>query len=184
MGSTEIRWHGRAGQGVVSVAQIVAKAALIEGKHVQAFPEFGPERLGAPIKGFDRISDEPIEIHSQIYSPDVVVVIDPSILRIMNVADGLKKEGILLINTDKSPEDIKKEFNLNVGKLYTVNATRIAIDMFGKALFNTPMLGALVKVSGAVSLDSVIAATKDRFPGELGEKNVAAIKRAHSEVSG
>lgn len=179
----EIRWHGRAGQGIITVSRLLASAALIEGKYVQAFPEFGPERLGAPIKGFTRIGDEPIEIHSQIYNPDVVIVLDPTLFKIEDVTEGLKDEGKIVANMD----DRKKLFEfLRSKKVYTysVNATRIALDIFGKAIFNTPMLGALVKATSLVSLDSIIKVIKERFPESIAEKNIEALKRAYEEVVG
>ncbi|MBS7643160.1 pyruvate ferredoxin oxidoreductase subunit gamma [Candidatus Bathyarchaeota archaeon] len=178
----EIRWHGRGGQGAVTASQILAAAALLDGKYVQAFPEFGPERAGAPVRAFTRISDEPINIHSQIYTPDVVVVIDPTLLKTVNVTEGLIKGGKLIVNTDKTPEEIKKEVNVQDTEVYTVNATRIALDIVGRALFNTPMLGALIKATGVASLDSVIKETRSRFPGPMGDKNVEMIKRAFEGV--
>lgn len=179
---SEIRWHGRGGQGAVTASQILAAAALLDGKYVQAFPEFGPERAGAPVRAFTRISDEPINIHSQIYTPDVVVVIDPTLLKTANVTEGLKKGGKLIVNTDKTPEEVKKEVNVQDVEVYTVNATRIALDVIGRALFNTPMLGALIKATGVTSLDSVIKETRSRFPGPIGDKNVEMIKRAFEGV--
>lgn len=178
----EIRWHGRGGQGVVSVAQFVGLAALNEGKFIQAFPEFGPERTGAPIKAFDRISEGPIELHSQVYSPDIVLVIDPTLLSSINVTDGLKKGGILIVNSPKSPEEVSGALNAADFKVHTVDATRIAMDAFGKPLFNTAMLGALVKVSGVVKLDSVLKVVSEKFTGKIGELNLNAIKRAYEEA--
>jgi len=179
---SEIRWHGRGGQGAVTASQVLAAAALLDGKYVQAFPEFGPERAGAPVRAFTRISNEPINIHSQIYTPDVVIVIDPTLLKTVKVTEGLTKGGKLIVNSDKNPEEVKKEVNASDAEVYTVNATRIALDVVGRALFNTPMLGALIKVTGVTSLDSVIKETKTRFPGPIGDKNVEMIKRAFEGV--
>jgi pyruvate ferredoxin oxidoreductase gamma subunit len=179
----EIRWHGRAGQGVITVSRLLAIAALIEGKYVQAFPEFGPERLGAPIKGFTRIGDEPIEIHSQIYNPDVVVVLDPTLFKIEDVTEGLKNGGKIVVNID----DRKKLFEFLGSKkvyAYSVNATRIALDVFGRAIFNTPMLGALIKATSLVSLNSIIKVIKERFSEQIAEKNIEVLKRAYNEVVG
>ncbi|HDN62570.1 MAG TPA: pyruvate ferredoxin oxidoreductase subunit gamma [Candidatus Bathyarchaeota archaeon] len=178
----EIRWHGRGGQGVVSVSRLLADAALIDGKYAQAFPEFGPERLGAPILGFTRISDAPIDIHSQIYTPHYVVVLDPTLLKTINVFEGLVENGSAVINTDKSPEEIKQEFNIEKFKVYTINATKIALEILGRPIYNTAMLGALVKASNLVSMESVREATLKRFKGEVGEKNVAVINKAYEEL--
>jgi len=181
---TEIRWHGRGGQGVVTASVLLAQAALLEGKHVQAFPEFGPERMGAPIRAFTRISDQPIYIHSAIYRPDAVVVIDPTLLGQVPVLDGLKSDGFLLINSEEDAQRLKEELDAHKFKVYTVNATRIALDEIGRAFFNTPMLGSLVRVLGTPSLDSLVSVTKERFPEGIREKNIRAIKRAYEEVKG
>lgn len=180
----EIRWHGRGGQGVVTVNEILAKAALKEGRHVQAFPEFGPERMGAPIKAFTRISREPIDIHSSVYTPDIVVVIDPSLIGQTDFSEGLKNGGMLIINSEKPSSKVKEELKAEDARVYTVDATRIALDEFGKAFFNTPMLGALLKTTDLVSMESVFNVVKERFPGSLGERNLRAIKRAHEEMTG
>jgi len=180
---TEIRWHGRGGQGIVTISRLLAEAALTEGKHVQSFPEFGPERTGAPIKGFTRIGDEPIDIHSQVYTPDIVVVLDPTLLKNIDVTEGLVKGGKILLNTEKSPEEMKKELKIENAKVYTVNARRIALDLLGRPIYNTAMLGALIRVSNLTSLDSVKEVTRKRFKGSIAEKNVKVIERAYKEVS-
>jgi len=180
----EIRWHGRAGQGIITVSRLLASAALIEGKYAQAFPEFGPERLGAPMKGFTRISDEPIEIHNQIYNPDIVVVLDPTLFKIENVVEGLKDGGKIIANIGDR-EELLKYLGMNKEVYaYNVNATRIALDIFGRALFNMPMLGALIKVTSLVSLESVIKVIKERFSGPIAEKNIKSLRRAYEEVIG
>jgi pyruvate ferredoxin oxidoreductase gamma subunit len=178
----EIRWHGRGGQGVVTASQLLAEAALIEGKHVQAFPEFGPERTGAPILGFTRISDKPIDIHSYVYNPDIVAVIDPTLLKTVRVLEGIKDLGSLIVNSDMKPEDLKKQLNANNVKVYTVNATRIAIDILGRPIYNTAMLGALIAISKATTLSSINQVIQRRFPGIVGENNVEVIKKAYYEV--
>lgn len=184
----EVRWHGRGGQGVVTASQLLASAALLEGKYVQAFPEFGPERAGAPILGFTRISDAPIEIHSQVYTPDVVVVLDPTLLKSIDVMGGLKRGGKLIVNTQLSPKELRKQLKGNDAKndieAYTVDGTRIALDVIGRPIFNTTMLGALIRATNLTSLDSILKVTSERFAGPLAEKNVAAIKRAAEEVKG
>lgn len=178
----EIAWLGRGGQGVVTACQTLAKAALLDGKYAQAFPEFGPERTGAPIKGFNRVCAEPIDLHNQIYEPDIVVVIDPTLIPLLK-SMSLKPETKIVVNA-KADGDIKGS-GLGGRHVFTVDATRIAIDTFGKALFNTPMLGALVRVSGVVSMDSLKTAVTGRFGGgEMGQKNFSAIERAYKEVKG
>ena len=180
----EVRWHGRGGQGVVTVSRLLAYAALLDGKYVQAFPEFGPERRGAPVTGYTRISDEPIRIHSYIYNPDIVVVVDPTIMGSIDVTKGLAENGIIVANTEKSPEELKSQLEAEKAKVYTVNAVRIALDILGRPIYNTAMLGALIKASPLVTLDSLSRVVKERFPGAVGEKNVAVIKRAYEEAKG
>jgi len=184
----EIRWHGRGGQGAVTAAKILAEAALAEGKYVQAFPEYGPERMGAPVKAFDRISNEPVRLHSQVYAPNIVVIIDPTLIGNVDVTEGLVEDGIVVVNTPKSPEEIKEELGLKSQKVYTVDATRISLETLGKFIPNTPMLGALAKSSGLVSLEKVLEEVKKMFGGKLKEEiiqnNLDAIKRAYEEVRG
>ena len=179
----EIRWHGRGGQGIVSVSRLLADAALSEKKHVQAFPEFGPERSGAPVRGFTRISDEPIDIHSQIYNPSIVVVVDPTLLG-TNVTSGLAENGVIVANNERSPDELKKNLSVHNARVYSVNARRIALDVLGRPIYNTAMLGALIKVAPLTSFESVAKVVRARFPGTLGEKNVEAMKRAYEEVGG
>lgn len=177
----KIRFHGRGGQGVVTASRLVAEAALKEGKKVQSFPAFGAERKGAPIKAFTKISDEPILNRSQIYNPNIVVVLDPTLLKVENVTEGLEKDGTIIINIEKNPDQLKSELKLN-NKVATINATKIALETLGTAITNTPILGALAKVTGIVSLDAIIEVTKERFKQGLVEKNINAIKRAYEEV--
>lgn len=180
----EVRWHGRGGQGVVTSSELLARAVLREGKHVQHFPEFGPERRGAPVRAFTRIDDKPIDIHYGIYEPDIVVVIDPVLLstNVEGILSGLKNGGYLVLNTTKVPEDIAKVVREKNLKVYIVGAHKIALEVFNRPLYNTPMLGALVKVTGLASLTSVLEALGERFKGEILEKNKIAVKRAYEEV--
>jgi len=181
----EVRWHGRGGQGVVTVSRLLAQAALLEDKYAQAFPEFGPERLGAPILGFTRISEKPIEVHSQVYNPHYVVVLDPTLLGVIDVFKGLIEGGSAVVNINKSPEELKSELKMREDiNVFTVDATNIAIDVLGRPIYNTAMLGALIRVSKLTSLESVKNATINRFGAELGKRNVAVIERAYKEVSG
>lgn len=179
----EIRWHGRGGQGVVTASRLLAEAALLEGKHVQSFPEFGPERTGAPIRGFTRISDEKIRVHSQIYDPNMVVVLDPTLLESIDVAGGLVKDGKIVVNTDTSPQELIKKLNISDAQAYTVDATRIALDVLGRPITNTAMLGAVIKVEPLIELDSIFKSVSERFHGAIGEKNIQAIKKAYEEVT-
>ncbi len=180
----EIRWHGRGGQGIMTVSRLLAYAALLDGKYAQAFPEFGPERRGAPVTGYTRISEEPIIIHSQIYTPTIVVVVDPTLIGRINVTKGLAPGGLVIVHSEKSPGEIKKELGEVNMKVYTVNAARIALDILGRPIYNTAMLGALVRVAPLVKMESLINVVTERFPGAVGEKNVAVIKRAYEEVCG
>ncbi|MFB0503119.1 MAG: pyruvate ferredoxin oxidoreductase subunit gamma [Candidatus Bathyarchaeia archaeon] len=180
----EVRWHGRGGQGIVTVSRLLAHAALLDGKHVQAFPEFGPERRGAPVTGYTRISDEPIVIHSHIYNPNIVVIVDPTLLGKIDVTRGLVENGTVVANSDKEPKELKKELGVEKAQVYTVNAARIALDILGRPIYNTAMLGALIKTVPLVSMDSLSKVIQERFPGTVGEKNVAVVKRAHEEVRG
>jgi pyruvate ferredoxin oxidoreductase gamma subunit len=177
----EIRWHGRGGQGAVTSAEILAEAAISEGKYAQAFPSFGPERRGAPVLAFVRISDDqPIRIRSSITEPDVVVVLDPGLLRIVNVASGLKPGGVVIVNTIKNAAQIQKEFNINA-TVATVGATKIAMEILGVPITNTTMIGSVVRVTEAVKQESLNEPINKRF-GRLAGKNIDAMKRAYAET--
>jgi pyruvate ferredoxin oxidoreductase gamma subunit len=171
----EIRFHGRGGQGAVTAAELLAVAANEEGKWSQAFPFFGVERRGAPVMAFTRIADEYIKTRQQVYEPDIVVVLDPTLLDAVNVLEGAKKGAPVIVNTKKKP-DIKGF------EVKTVDATKIALEELGKPFVNTPMLGALVKATGIVKIDSLVNAIKERYPGEVGEKNARAIKKTYEEL--
>ncbi len=177
----EIRWHGRGGQGAVTSAEIMAEAAISEGKFAQAFPSFGPERRGAPVQAFVRISaDRVIRMRSSVTDPDIVVVLDSGLLRAVNVASGLKPGGIIVINTSKTASQIRDEFKLNV-RLATVGATKIALETLGVPITNTTMIGAVLKVTEAVKMESLSEPINTRF-GRLAEKNNSALKRAYVET--
>jgi pyruvate ferredoxin oxidoreductase gamma subunit len=177
----EIRWHGRGGQGAVTSAELLAQAAISEGKYAHAFPSFGPERRGAPVLAFVRISSrEPIRIRAEITQPDVVVVLDPGLLDIVNVAAGLKPEGMLVINTTKSFDDIGARFKTKC-KMAKVDATAIAREVLGIPVTNTTMIGALLKATGVVKPESVVEPLRQRF-GRLAEKNIKAMQRAYEET--
>ena len=177
----EIRWHGRGGQGAVTSAELVAQAAINEGKYAQAFPSFGPERRGAPVLSFVRInSKQPIKVRTGISQPDVVVVLDPSLLPIANVTSGLKKNGVLVINTKKPFKDIESEFKVKQ-KLAIIDATKIARELLGVPITNTTMVGALIKATGVVKLESLSEPLRHRF-GRLAERNIDAMTKAFEET--
>lgn len=178
----EIRWHGRGGQGAWTASEILAKAAILERKYIQSFPEFGPERMGAPVNSYTRISEEPINLHCSVYNPDIAVVLDPTLLKTVPVHHGLKENGVLIINTKATPAEIRKKLNLKAGKIWTVPATEIAIRILGRPITNTAMIGAVARATQIVSLKSIEKATRERFPLSVAEKNVAIIKEAHKEA--
>lgn len=178
----EIRFHGRGGQGAVTAANILASAAFREGKYVQAFPFFGVERRGAPVTAFTRIDDKPIRIKTQIYEPDIVVVLDPSLLDTVDVTAGLKEGGTVIINTEKSKEEILEKLKKKPAKLALVDATGIALEVLGLPITNTAILGAVAKATGLVKLESVQDAIKDTFSGALGEKNAKAAEEAFNKT--
>lgn len=178
----EIRWHGRGGQGTVTSAELLAQAAIGEGKYAQAFPSFGPERRGAPVMAFVRVdSQKPIRIRAEIKEPDVVVVLDPGLLSIMKVASGLKQNGIVVVNTKKTAEQLREEFGFD-GSLAVISATKIAKEILGVPIVNTTMVGALIKVTGIVQLESLLEPLNHRF-GRLAERNAEAMKLAYEQTS-
>lgn len=180
---TNIRFHGRGGQGVVTASRIAAEAALVEDKYVHAFPAFGPERAGAPIEGFTKISPDEFTIKTEIHYPDVIVILDPTLIGTVDLGKGLKEGGTVIANFPGSMDELKKKIGIKQkAEFHKVDATKIANEELGRPITNTVMLGALVKVTGLVELDNVCQATQDRFPGVIGEKNVKAIKRAYKEV--
>jgi pyruvate ferredoxin oxidoreductase gamma subunit len=176
----EIRWHGRGGLGAVTSAELVARAAISEGKYAQSFPSFGPERRGAPVLAFLRISDEFIKTRTVIYEPDIVVVLDPGLLHAVDVTSGLKKSGTIILNSRKSPAELKSEFGYK-WPVAAVNATVIARETIGLPITNTAMIGALLKVTEAVKVDSVVEQLHERF-GARAKGNIEAMKRAYKET--
>ncbi len=185
----EIRWHGRGGQGAKTVALLFADAALATGKYIQAFPEYGPERMGAPVQSFNRLADKPIMIHSGVESPDVVVVLDQTLMDSIETTHGLIENGIILINTLKNPKEIKTKYKIrNDIKVFTINASQIAIDEIKVNKPNTPMLGALIKVTGILDFDKMLSDThhklelKFKNKPEVIEGNIKSIERAYKEV--
>jgi len=184
---TEIRWHARGGQGAKTAATLIAEMAITEGKHSQGFPEYGPERMGAPIRGYTRIGEKPITVHCSIYNPDIVIVLDESLLETVDVCDGLGDEGTVIVNTTRSPDEIRKQLSGKNIKLHLIDANKIAQEEIGRAIPNAPMMGALSKVSGVVALESILKSTEKKFGKKFGPKivegNLRAIKRAYEEVA-
>ncbi len=176
----EIRLHGRGGQGGVTSAELLARAAIGQGRFAQAFPSFGPERRGAPVVAFVRVSDEQIRLREKIYEPNIVLVLDPTLLDIVNVAEGLKKGGTVVVNSNQTAAALKKKYKW--GKAATVDADTIAVQELGVPITNTTMLGALLKATGIVPLETLEPVIMDRFGGKLGPKNFKALKRAFDET--
>jgi pyruvate ferredoxin oxidoreductase gamma subunit len=176
----EIRIHGRGGQGSVTAAELIAVAAFEDGKWSQAFPYFGTERRGAPVTAFARISDRKIRVRSQIYEPDYVIVQDPSLLSAVDVASGMKKDGLVIVNSEKDPSALKLNTN---AKIKTIDATTLAIEVIGVPIVNTALLGAFAGATGQIRLESVNTAIRGRFPGKIGDKNVEAVRRAFELMS-
>jgi 2-oxoacid:acceptor oxidoreductase gamma subunit (pyruvate/2-ketoisovalerate family) len=177
----EIRFHGRGGQGAVTSAELIAIAAVGKGKFAQAFPSFGPERRGAPVVAFSRVDDKKILIRAKIYEPDVVVVLDPGLITLVNPLDGLKENGILIVNTRKSPDEILNVCSASC-RVATVNADLIAKEELGRVIVNTTMLGAVIKSTGFMKIEDIREPILDRFGPKLGEKNLKALERAYNEV--
>jgi len=185
---TEIRWHGRGGQGAVTAAKMVAELALGEGKYFQAFPEYGPERSGAPIVAFTRVSDAPIQVYSGIEHPQIVVVLDSSLLKIVDVTKGAPDDAIVLVNSERSPAQLRKDSGLKGNRLFTIAATRIAVETIKRPIPNTPMVGALTRITGLFDIDDVVTFLREdfgkKFPPKVVEGNIAAITRSYEEVQG
>lgn len=184
---TEIRWHGRGGQGAVTASEILAEAALEEGKYFQAFPDYGPERMGAPIRAYTRISSSPIRQHCQVTDPDAVVVLDPTLIGVVDFTEGIKEGGVLVVNTVASPAELKTQLEFDRGKVFAVDATRIALDTIGRNIPNTPMIGALLKALGVVSKEGVREEIRKRMEARVGKEvaqaNIKAFEQAYNEVA-
>lgn len=184
----EIRWHGRGGQGAKTASLLLADAAFNTGKYVQGFPEYGPERMGAPITAYNRISSERVTVHSNIYEPDYVVVVDETLIASVDVTKGLKPEGAIVINTAKSPDEVRGKLKGYAGKVCTIDAGKISEETIGKNFPNTPMLAAIVKVSQVVEAEQFIKDMEASFKHKFATKpqvidgNMKALKRAMEEV--
>lgn len=182
---TEICWHGRGGQGVVTANEILAETTVYAGKYVKAFPDFGPERMGAPIRAFARISDSPIRIHTQVYEPDIVIVVDPTLIGKVDVAKGLKAGGTIIANYPGTSADLQKAIGTKA-ECHAVDATRISTEEIGRPMANTSMLGALVRIRPIIPYEDLEDQITTKFEGKLQEKmivrNLSALKRAYEEV--
>ena len=185
----EIRWHGRGGQGAKTASLLLADAAFNTGKYIQGFPEYGPERMGAPITAYNRISDTPITVHSNIYEPDYVVVVDDTLLECVDVTAGLKSTGAIIVNTTKDNDELKQLLKGYSGEIYKIDARKISMETLGKYFPNTPMLAAVVKVSGIMSdeafLEDMVGSFKHKFAKkpEVIDGNMKALEMALKEVT-
>jgi pyruvate ferredoxin oxidoreductase gamma subunit len=185
--TVEIRWHGRGGQGTVTAAKVLADACLSTGKNVQAFPEYGPERAGAPLRAYNRISDRELRLHCPVLNPNIVIVADPTLLDSIDVLEGAPDDAVLLVNTSKSPEEIRGKTAARPGqKVVAVDATKISLETIGRNLPNACMLGALAKVTGIVSLETLLEDIKASFGSKFSQKiitgNLEAARRGYEEV--
>ena len=186
--AVEIRWHGRGGQGAKTACLLLADVAFSSGKHVQGFPEYGPERMGAPITAYNRISDERCTVHSNIYDPDYVVVVDESLIETVDVTKGLNPDGAIIINTSKTPDEVRPELGGYAGKVATIDAAKISEEILGKNFPNTPMLAAAVKVSGVVDADKFVQDMEASFKHKFATKpqvvagNMTVLTRSMEEV--
>ena len=184
----EIRWHGRGGQGTKTASLLLADAAFNTGKYIQGFPEYGPERMGAPITAYNRISDNPITVHSNIYEPDYVVVVDDTLLETVDVTSGLKKTGAIVINTTKSADYLKSVLKGYEGKVYTIDARKVSTEALGRYFPNTPMLAAIVKVTGIMNDEDFLKDMEGSFKHKFAKKpevidgNMKALEMALKEV--
>ncbi len=182
----EIRFHGRGGQGAKTAADLLAQVSLELGKYIQAFPEYGPERAGAPMRSYVRISDKPINLHCGVTNPDIVVVIDPTLIGNKDITEGLTENSVIVVNSDKSPQEIRKKLNFSAKKVFTVDATKIALEETGLPFPNTPMLGALIRATEVVPLNELKERIKKKFGKKLTPEklqgNLNAIDRAYKEV--
>lgn len=184
---TEIRWHGRGGQGAKTASILLGKVAAKQDKDIQAFPEYGPERMGAPILAYTRISDENISIHCQVTEPDIVVVLDPTLLKVVDVTEGVPQNGIIIVNTTEDSQSLKKKLDF-AGEVYTVDAYQLAKEEIGRPIPNTPMIGALTKATDLISLADLTKYIEQELMKKFNDqdivaKNISAIKRTYKEVS-
>ncbi|NLZ28715.1 MAG: pyruvate synthase [Firmicutes bacterium] len=183
---TEIRWHARGGQGAVTASKTLVEMILPKNMYFQSFPEFGPERMGAPIQVFNRISSSPITVYCGITTPDIVLILDVTLMDVVDVTSGLKKNGIIIMNTNLNPDVLSRIYGLQDYRPYTVDATHIALDVIGKPFANIPMLGAFLKITGLLEKEEAIenlrSSFSKRYPSRIVDLNVKALERAYKEV--
>jgi len=177
----EIRLHGRGGQGAVTSAELIAISAINKGKYAQAFPSFGPERRGAPVVAFCRVDEKKINIRAKVYSPDIVIVLDPGLLELANPTEGIRDGGLLVINSNKTPEEFGDGIPSSI-KIATVDANRIALEELGRPIVNTTLIGAFIKANPVITIDDIRAPMLERFGPKLGGRNMKALERAYREV--
>ena len=185
--TVEIRWHGRGVQGTVTAAKVLADTCLSGGRYVQAFPEYGPERAGAPLRAYNRISSTKLRMHCPVLEPDIVAVADATLLDSINTAEGAKENTIFIVNTSKDPKEIKEKLKAGQNqKVFSLDATKIAIECFGRAMPNAPMLGAVCKITGLITLEHLLEDVKKSFGKKFSQKiidgNLEATKRGYEEV--
>jgi len=182
----EIRWHSRGGQGAKTGALVLAEAAMDEGKYMQGFAEYGPERMGAPMKAYNRISSSPITVHYGITNPDVVAILDTTLIGKVDMTEGLSEDGVIIVNTSESPASVRSMLGVEGGKIFTIDASKIARDNIGRDIPNTPIIGAILKATAIIDIDGVVKSIKKKLGAklkpEIVEGNIRAIKQAYEEV--
>jgi pyruvate ferredoxin oxidoreductase gamma subunit len=186
----EIRWHGRGGQGAKTASQLLAQAASKVGKYIQGFPEYGPERMGAPVTAYNRISDRPIRLHCNVINPDIVIVLDPTLIGGTTDITAGADDSVYLVNTNKAPDEVRSKLKISGGKIFTVDANTVSLETIGRVIPNTPLMGALIKVVDIMPIDEFIKDTKEQLQKKFANKpeiidgNIKAIERAYQEVRG
>lgn len=183
----EVRWHGRGGQGTVTGAKTLAEAILSLGKYIQAFPEYGPERRGAPVRVFNRFADAPIRLHTPVHNPKIVIVVDPTLIGAVPLCEGAQEDAIFLVNSTEDPAKLRTSLGLSPSqKLYTLPATKISIDEIGRALPNAPMIGAFNRATEMIPLETLLkeirSSMEDKFPVKIIDGNISAIRRGYEEA--
>ncbi|MDH4223733.1 MAG: pyruvate ferredoxin oxidoreductase subunit gamma [candidate division Zixibacteria bacterium] len=177
----EIRIHGRGGQGVVTAAELLAVAAFTDGKYAQAFPTFTSERMGAPVQSFVRIADHKVRSRNQVYEPDFLIIQDYTLIGAVDLLKGLKENGLVIVDSEKKPEELGLKAK---AKVLTIPASKIAMEILGRPIQNTTLMGAFAGATGLISLEAIKKSVMERFPGELGKKNIAAVEKAYGIMKG
>jgi pyruvate ferredoxin oxidoreductase gamma subunit len=184
----EIRWHGRGGQGAKTAAFLLAESLIDQGKYAQGFPDYGPERMGAPIRGYNRICDTPLRFHCDVRQPDIVVVLDPTLIGVDDITAGLAQDGVVIVNSPLSPQEIRQELKLEGRKVYTIDATGIALTEIGKPIPNLPMIGSLLKVKGLSEIGSMERIVAKKFEGKFTKQvvdgNMRALRKGYEDIKG